>query len=199
MSLPRIAVAAVSVSVLTAVVSVAAQQAPPGPPSLRTAERGKYLVTVHDCQGCHTPTDGNGNPDRTRMLSGHPQTIKIATAPDLKNDGVWTTAISRTNTAWAGPWGVTFTTNLTPDKLTGIGTWTERMFVTAIKNGRHAGSGRAIQPPMPWKTFATLSDDDLRAIYAYLRTVQPIVNKVPPPLLSRSASGDTRYDGAPKP
>ena len=186
-------------AVTTAAVTVAAQQAPAGAPTLRTVDRGKYLVTVHDCQGCHTPSDGNGNPDRTRMLSGHPQNIKITTAPELKNDGVWTTAISRTNTAWAGPWGVTFTTNLTPDKLTGIGLWTEPMFVSAIKNGRHAGSGRAIQPPMPWKTFATLSDDDLKAIYAYLRTVQPIANKVPPPLLSRSALGDTKYDGAPKP
>jgi hypothetical protein len=83
--------------------------------------------------------------------------------------------------------------------LTGIGTWTEGMFVSAIKNGRHAGSGRAIQPPMPWKTFATLSDDDLKAIYAYLRTVQPIVNKVPPPILSREALGGNKYEGAPKP
>jgi mono/diheme cytochrome c family protein len=178
-------------------VVVSGQQPPAAAPGLKMVERGKYLVTVHDCQGCHTPSDGNGNPDQTRRLSGHPQSIKITSAPNLQNDGVWTTAISRTNTAWAGPWGVTFTPNLTPDKLTGIGLWSEGMFVNTIKNGRHAGSGRAIQPPMPWKTFATLSDDDLKAIYAYLRTVQPIVNKVPPPILSRSALGDTHYDGAP--
>jgi mono/diheme cytochrome c family protein len=185
--------------VTLSVAALSGQQSPAASPGLRSVERGKYLVTVHDCQGCHTPSDGSGNADMTRMLSGHPQSIKITAAPDLPHDGIWTTAISRTNTAWAGPWGVTFTPNLTPDKLTGIGLWSEGMFVNAIKNGRHAGSGRAIQPPMPWKTFATLSEDDLKAIYAYLRTVQPIVNKVPPPILSRAALGGAKYEGAPRP
>jgi mono/diheme cytochrome c family protein len=142
-------------------------------------ERGKYLVTVMDCNGCHTPFK-MGEPDMTRMLSGHPQDVKIAAAPPIPSGGIWATMINETNTAWAGPWGVSFTTNLTPDP-TGLGT-SEQAFVDSIRNGKHLGTGRAILPPMPWKMYSQLTDNDLKAIFAYLRTIPAISNRVPAPM-----------------
>ena len=111
-------------------------------------ERGKYLVTIMDCHGCHTPFK-NGQPDMTRMLSGHPQDMKISAGPPTPAG--WGMVVAETNTAWSGPWGVSFTTNLTPDKATGIGSWTEDMFVKVIRTGKHLGTGRPLMPPMPWR------------------------------------------------
>ena len=59
-----------------------------------------------------------------------------------------------TNTAWSGPWGVSFTANLTPDPETGLGRWTLRNFMDTIRSGRHMGRGRPILPPMPWTAYA---------------------------------------------
>ena len=69
--------------------------------------------------------------------------------------------------------------NLTPDQNTGLGFWTEEMFIKAIRTGRHMGVSREILPPMPWTAFRNASDEDLKSIYAYLRTLKPIVNHVP--------------------
>jgi hypothetical protein len=90
--------------------------------------------------------------------------------------------VAATNTAWAGPWGVSFTANLTQDPETGLGTWTEETFVQALKTGKHMGLGRPILPPMPWPMYGQLDEADLRAIFAYLKTVPPIKNRVPEPL-----------------
>src|SRR2546426_9877627 len=90
-------------------------------PAQSAVERGKYLVQVMDCHGCHTPFK-NGAPDMTRMLMGHPQDMKVATPP--VTPAGWGMVVAETNTAWSGPWGVSFTTNLTPD-TTGIGSWNE--------------------------------------------------------------------------
>ena len=148
-------------------------------PAQSPVERGKYLVTIMDCNGCHTPFK-NGVPDMTRMLSGHPEGIKIA-AP-AKLPAGWSVMINETNTAWAGPWGVSFTANLTSDQNSGMGIWTEEMFVNATRKGRHMGTSREILPPMPWRMQADLTDEDLKAIFAYLRTVPAITNHVPEPL-----------------
>jgi cytochrome c len=149
------------------------------------AQRGKYLVTVMDCHGCHTPFK-MGQPDMTRMLIGHPQDVKIVAAPALPPGGVWGTIVNETNTAWAGPWGVSFTANLTPDRATGLGSWTEDMFVTSIRKGRHMGNtaagGREILPPMPWESYSALTDADLKAIFAYLKTIPAVANRVPAPI-----------------
>jgi hypothetical protein len=152
-------------------------------PAQTPVERGKYLVTVMDCHGCHTPFK-MGQPDMTRMLIGHPQDIRIAAAPPLPAGGVWGATVSETNTAWAGPWGVSFTSNLTPDRTTGLGAWSEEMFVNAIRRGKHLGAagGRNILPPMPWPSYAALTDVDLKAIFAYLRTIPAVVNRVPAPI-----------------
>jgi mono/diheme cytochrome c family protein len=143
-------------------------------------ERGKYLVTVAVCNDCHTPLKmgpSGPEPDMSRMLSGHPSHEKVEPPP--ASDDFWTFSASRTLTAWAGPWGISFTKNLTPDTLTGIGIWTEEMFMNAIRNGRHWGVSRPIMPPMPWQYYRNFTDDDLKAIYAYLQSIPPVFNEVP--------------------
>jgi hypothetical protein len=87
-----------------------------------------------------------------------------------------------TGTAFAGPWGVSFTANLTPDQNTGLGIWTEDMFIRTLRTGRHMGASREILPPMPWFNYGQMSDEDLKAVYAFLRTIRPIHNRVPEPL-----------------
>ena len=80
------------------------------------------------------------------------------------------------------PWGISYAANLTPDLNTGLGIWTEEMFVKAMRTGKHMGIGRDILPPMPWQSLSQLTDDDLKAVYAYLRTVPTLANHVPTPL-----------------
>lgn len=144
-------------------------------------ERGKYLVTSIGCSDCHTPmkmTVNGPEPDMTRFLSGHPEQMNVGKAPQL-GKGPWVWAAVGTNTAFAGPWGISYAANLTPDKVTGLGIWTEDMFVKTIRTGRHWGVARPILPPMPWPAFRNLSDEDLRSVYAFLRSIKPIHNQVP--------------------
>jgi hypothetical protein len=118
----------------------------------------------------------------TKELSGHPNGDKIPAVPKLNfgADGFGT--LTNTHlTAWIGPWGISYAMNLTPDKATGLGSWTDQMFVDAIKSGKHQGAGRAILPPMPWNWYRNLTDDDLKAIFAYLQSLPPINNAVPDP------------------
>lgn len=148
--------------------------------------RGRYLVSTAGCHDCHTPfKEGprGAEPDMTRALSGHPASLVMPPAPALP-PGPWRIAVAGTNTAWAGPWGTSFTANLTPDVETGLGAWTEAMFIETIRTGRHMGRGRPLLPPMPWPVYRNLTDDDLAAIFAYLRTVPVIANPVPAPILA---------------
>ena len=154
-----------------------------------SVQRGKYLVSAMGCSGCHTPkTMGPAGPksDESRFLSGHPEGSSLGPPPRL-DGGRWVAASSWDTTAWSGPWGVSYSANLTPDENTGIGSWSEDTFVRALRTGRHMGASRPILPPMPWGAFRNLADDDLRSIYAYLRTVPPISNRVPGPLPPSSA------------
>jgi mono/diheme cytochrome c family protein len=146
-------------------------------------QRGEYIVKGMGCNDCHTPYKEGANgpePDWTRMLSGHPQDLVMPPAPALK--APWTASVAATMTAWAGPWGVSFTANLTPDPETGLGSWTEQQFVDTLRSGRHLGRGREILPPMPWPAIRNMTDDDIKAIFAYLRTIPAMKNKVPDPL-----------------
>jgi mono/diheme cytochrome c family protein len=159
-------------------------------PEQTRAARGEYLVKSIGCNDCHTPLKPGPNgpePDMTRMLSGHPEQLVMPPAPRLA-PGPWMVSVSVTNTAWAGPWGVSFTANLTPDKETGLGAWNERTFIDAIRSGRHMGRGRPILPPMPAQAFANLTDEDLASIFAYLRTLAPLRNRVPDPIPAPSDS-----------
>lgn len=146
-----------------------------------SVELGEHLVTILACNECHTPWKiGPAGPeqDMTRMLSGHPQDAALPDPPVLPA-GPWVMVGAATNTAFAGPWGVTYAINLTPHETTGIGIWNEQMFVDAIRTGRHMGQSRVIQPPMPWPSYSRMTDHELRSIYAYLRTIPPIENHVP--------------------
>jgi hypothetical protein len=85
-------------------------------------------------------------------------------------------------TAAVGPWGVSFAMNLTPDDETGTGRWTEEHFVQAMRTGKHLGAGRPILPPMPWPNLQHATDDDLKSIFTYLKSIKPIKNAVPQPI-----------------
>lgn len=165
----------------------AADPAATGAATAKTAgkiQRGQYLVTTSGCNDCHTPLKMGKNgpePDLTRLLSGHPEALKMPPAPKLP-DGPWLVTVSATNTAWAGPWGVSFTANLTPDNETGMGTWTLRAFIDTMRIGRHLGAGRPVLPPMPIPAYKHFSDQDMDAIFSYLRTIPAIKNRVPEPM-----------------
>lgn len=96
--------------------------------------------------------------------------------------GPWLVVSSATNTAWAGPWGVSFTANLTPDVQTGIGRWSSKQFADTMRLGKHLGIGRAVLPPMPIPAYRNFNDADLEAIYAYLMSIPPVKNRVPRPV-----------------
>ena len=152
----------------------------PRQPDPGVVQRGEYLVKIMGCNDCHTPWKmgpQGPEPDMTRFLSGHPE--QIGPLPNAKAAEPFLWSGFPTNTAFSGPWGVSYAFNLTPEQNTGLGIWTEEMFMKTIRTGRHMGVSRPINPPMPWPAYRNASDDDLKAIYAYLRTIKPIVNHVP--------------------
>ena len=108
--------------------------------------------------------------------------------PAPQAQGPWIASIAATNTAYAGPWGVSFTANLTPDRETGLGKWTARTFIDTIRTGRHLGRGRQVLPPMPIMVYKNFTDEDLTAIFSYLQTLPAIKNKVPEPRPPAAAS-----------
>jgi cytochrome c553 len=146
--------------------------------------RGKYLVDIMGCHDCHTPMKmGPKGPERDwdRALSGHPEEVVMPPAPSLP-PGPWISTVGATFTAWNGPWGTSFTRNLTPDKETGLGDWTVEEFIATMKTGRERGKGRPVLPPMPVEVVAKLTDSDIRALFAYLQSVKPIKNRNPQPI-----------------
>ncbi len=146
-------------------------------------DRGSYLVGMMGCNDCHTPWKmgpKGPEPDMTRALTGHPQDVVLPPAPAASGPWIWHGAA--TNTAFAGPWGVSFTANLTPDAETGLGKWTEEMFIATMRTARHQGKGRPILPPMPVKMIGKANDEDLKSIFAYLQSLAPVKNKVPAPV-----------------
>jgi mono/diheme cytochrome c family protein len=117
-------------------------------------ERGKYLVGIMDCNGCHTPGTMAGKPDPSKHLAGSDIGFEI---PDL---------------------GFFYPPNLTPDHATGIGAWSEQDIVTALRTGTRP-DGRELAPVMPWRSYAALSDEDVRAVAAYLKRLPPVEHAVP--------------------
>lgn len=194
----QVALAAALVSAAVAIPPAVAQDARVAGPTTagpKTAAdhlaRGRYLVTVAGCNDCHTPWHEGPNgpePDMSRMLSGHPEDADLPPPPAPV--GPWTGAASVTNTAWSGPWGVSFTANLTPDPETGLGRWTQRNFTETIRTGRHLGRGRPVLPPMPIPMYKNFTDADLEAIFTYLQSIPPVRNRVPEPLPPETAVAD---------
>jgi mono/diheme cytochrome c family protein len=152
-------------------------------PTASRLERGKYLVSFGGCNDCHTPLKMGSKgpePDFSRMLSGHPEDAKLPPPPKLDNSP-WFAATAGM-TAWTGPWGISYAANITPDEATGLGIWNEAMFIRAMRTGKHMGESREILPPMPWQGIATLTDEDLKSMFAYLRSIPAIKNHVPQPI-----------------
>jgi mono/diheme cytochrome c family protein len=126
------------------------------------AERGKYLVnSIVACDNCHTPKGPNFQPIAGMEFAGG----RVFSGPDFR----------------------AVVPNITPDKETGIGNWTDDQIINAIRNGKRP-DGTTIGPPMAIRFYRTISDSDVKAIVAYLRTLKPIRNqveksvyKVPPP------------------
>jgi hypothetical protein len=119
-------------------------------------------------------------PDMTRALTGHPAGVVMPAPPRLP-PGPWTWLGAKTNTAFAGPWGVSFAANLTPDPETGLGRWTEETFIATLRTGRREGKGRPLLPPMPWPMIRNLTDEDLASVFAYLQSLPPVRNRVAAP------------------
>ena len=145
-------------------------------------KRGKYLTTIGACNDCHSPKAKNGHGlalDTSRLLSGHPQNEPIPAIP--QQDG-WVLFGSGL-TAFVGPWGVSYAANLTPHD-TGTGNWSFDQFKTAIRHGKYKGmeGSRDLLPPMPWEMYRHMTDDDLLAIFTYLRSIKPVDNLVPAPI-----------------
>jgi mono/diheme cytochrome c family protein len=118
--------------------------------------RGKYLVTLGACTDCHTPGSFLGKPDMTRFLGGSDVGFAI---PNL---------------------GVFVGRNLTPDKDTGLGSWTRPQIVAAFTTGKRP-DGRELAPVMPWRAYANLTKADANAIAAYLQSLPPVRHEVPGP------------------
>lgn len=172
---------ALSVSCQPAQVAVETTEAETQVATQASIERGEYLVQVAACHDCHTPFvlgPKGPEPDMSRMLSGHPQDLVMPEPPKLP-EGPWVWIGAGTNTAFSGPWGISYAINLTPHQNTGIGIWTEQMFVDSIRTGRHMGHSRPVLPPMPWPAYRNMTDEDLLSIFAYLRSIPEIENRVP--------------------
>ena len=174
--------------------------AAPGTAASSQVKRGEYLVSFGGCHDCHTPKKmGARGPelDTDRLLAGHPEQMAVTPAPALQ--GPWMAATIGTMTAWAGPWGISYTANLTPDRETGLGAWTEQNFVDTMRTGRHMGRGRPILPPMPWEMVGKLTDQDLKAVFAYLRTIPAVKNRVPQPVPPAAPATATASAAPPAP
>lgn len=150
-----------------------------------TINHGEYLVKIMGCNDCHSPKKmGPNGPEviAELMLSGYPSDRPIVkfTDPLIKEGfGMFYPDL----TAAAGPWGVSFAGNLTPDE-SGLGNWTAEQFKKALTQGKSKGmdNGRMLLPPMPWYNYTELPDEEVNAIFAYLKSIKPVKNIVPTPI-----------------
>jgi len=155
----------------------------------RDVARGEQLVKMGGCNDCHTPQKFDPNlgmpvPDWSRMLSGHPTG---APDPEAKPGQTDQAVIGPTFTSFKLGFGTIYSRNLTPDRETGLGAWTEAQFIQTMRTGHRQGTGRVLLPPMPWMNLAKASDDDLGAIYAYLQSIPAVSNRVPDPKVPAEA------------
>jgi hypothetical protein len=142
-------------------------------------QRGAYLMASMGCNDCHSAHDKTGNLVPGLELAGHPEGAPSPTwDPSMLEKGNMAT-ISPTFTAFAGPFGTSYAVNLTPDKETGIGTMTLEQLIESWRSGRHWKESRPVMPPMPIQAYASLTDDDIKALYTYLMSRPPVKNRVP--------------------
>jgi len=143
---------------------------------------GEHLVTIGGCNDCHTPkkmTPMGPVDDTSLMLSGHPANMP---PPDVDRRAMESKgyAVTQTLTSWVGPWGISYAANLTSDS-SGIGDWDEARFILCLREGKWEGlaGSRPLLPPMPWASIRLMTDDELKAVFAYLKATKPIKNMVP--------------------
>ena len=148
-------------------------------------KRGDYLVKIMGCNDCHSAKKMGANGPEIipeTMMAGYPADRPIVKFDSkLIKEGF--AQFYPDLTAAAGPWGISFAANLTPDE-TGIGSWTEEQFKIALTQGKYKGlaTGRMLLPPMPWVNYTTMEDADIKAIFAYLKSIKPVKNLVPQPI-----------------
>jgi mono/diheme cytochrome c family protein len=151
-------------------------------------QRGEYLVTVlGGCPDCHAPKEMGPMgpaPIKELWLSGYPANRPVMQADAKVLKSGWILFVPDLTSA-SGPWGVSFSANLTSDQ-TGIGNWTEENFLRALKEGKFKGipNARTLLPPMPWQNFMNAKDEDLKAIFAYLKSTSPVSNIVPAAIIA---------------
>lgn len=145
---------------------------------------GKHIVTIAGCNDCHTPKKmgPEGPEDNLDLaLSGSPSQMPPINVnrKEIESKGLAVT----NNLEWIGPWGISYSANITSDSTTGIGNWTLEQFIRAFRTGKYGGApgGRNLLPPMPWQGIGQMTDDELKAVYAYLESTKPIHNIVPQP------------------
>lgn len=147
-------------------------------------KRGEYLVTIAGCGDCHSPkimTPQGPVPDTTRLFSGHRAEAPALTISKEAFEKGWV-LFNLENTALATPGFISYAANITSDS-TGIGSWSFEQFKTALTKGKWKGieNSRALLPPMPWPNYAKMKEEDVRAVYEYLKTTKPVRNVVPAP------------------
>ncbi|GAB3247134.1 c-type cytochrome [Larkinella harenae] len=153
------------------------------PAQNQLVKRGEYLVAIMGCADCHAPkkmTARGPVPDMDRFLSGYNSAEPLGSYDkNLVRNGQWV-LFNGQNTAFIGPWGVSFAANLTPD-ATGIGTWSPEQFNKAMRQGKFKGldNSRPLLPPMPWPNYKDMTDADMQAVFAYLKSLKPVANAVP--------------------
>ncbi len=155
------------------------------PSQEQLVQRGQYLVTIMGCNDCHSPKQmGPQGPVviPEKMLSGFP-TDGLLPQVNMEIISKGMAIFNPDLTASAGPWGMSFSANLTSDQ-TGIGNWTEENFKRALKEGKYKGlpNSRTLLPPMPWTNLMNISDEDVSAIFAYLKSIPPVNNLVQQPI-----------------
>jgi len=148
-----------------------------------TIKRGEYLVGIMGCNDCHSSKSmGPMGPviDSTTKLGGFLSSKPIPKVS--KSAGQWV-LFAPDLTAAVGPWGMSFAANISSDD-TGIGTWSEEQFISVMRKGKYKGmpGSRNLLPPMPWQAFGAVADDDLHAIFTYLKSTKPVKNVVPEPI-----------------
>ena len=148
------------------------------------AKYGAHIVSFSGCNDCHTPKKMSPQGpvfDTSLTLSGHPSQMP---APDVDRKEMASKGLIVTNdlTSWVGPWGISYAANITSDS-TGIGNWKEDQFILCIREGKWMGlaDARPLLPPMPWQGIRNMTDDELKAVFAYLKSTTPIHNVVPMP------------------
>lgn len=155
------------------------------PTNAELVKKGEYLVAIAGCNDCHSAKKmGLRGPEiiPETQLGGFPATRPIVKFDSkLIKEGF--AQFYPDLTAAAGPWGISFAGNITSDE-TGIGNWSEAQFKKALTQGKLKGldNGRMLLPPMPWANYVNMKDEDVSAIFAYLKSTKPVSNIAPAPI-----------------